>query len=149
MCADYSFELIFIVHWVPQFIGHNKIFLGSVCLVVLTYSPWDNFTLDKKVQVELRNSKIKNRKKNIPHFFFLIAKTFCFGISDAKLLTSVKWRHMKRHQCSNYNTSAYFLPFEPHPTTPYQHKYSTERQAKLKKYSVTIVLTFHFFNKLF
>ena len=30
MSADYSFELIFIVRWVPQFIGHNKIFLGSV-----------------------------------------------------------------------------------------------------------------------
>ena len=30
MGADYSFELIFIVHWLPQFIGHNKIFLGSV-----------------------------------------------------------------------------------------------------------------------
>ena len=28
--ADYSFELISIVHLVPQFIGHNKIFLGSV-----------------------------------------------------------------------------------------------------------------------
>ena len=32
MGADYSFELIFdIVDWVPQFIGHNKNFLGSVC----------------------------------------------------------------------------------------------------------------------
>ena len=30
MGADYSFELISIIHWVPQFIGHNKIFLGSV-----------------------------------------------------------------------------------------------------------------------
>ena len=30
MGADYSFELIYIVHWVLQFIGHNKIFLGSV-----------------------------------------------------------------------------------------------------------------------
>ena len=30
MGADYSFELISIVHSVPQFIGHNKIFLGSV-----------------------------------------------------------------------------------------------------------------------
>jgi hypothetical protein len=30
LCADYSFELISIVHGVPQFIGHNKIFLGSV-----------------------------------------------------------------------------------------------------------------------
>ena len=30
MGSDYSFELISIVHWVPQFIGHNKIFLGSV-----------------------------------------------------------------------------------------------------------------------
>ena len=28
--ADYSFELISVVHWVPQFIGHNKTFLGSV-----------------------------------------------------------------------------------------------------------------------
>ena len=34
MGADYSFKLIFIVHWVPQFIGHNKIFLCSVmCLL--------------------------------------------------------------------------------------------------------------------
>ena len=30
MDADYSIELIFIVHWVPQYIGHNKIFIGSV-----------------------------------------------------------------------------------------------------------------------
>ena len=30
MGADYSFELIFLVHWVPQFIGHNKSFLDSV-----------------------------------------------------------------------------------------------------------------------
>ena len=30
MGAYYSFELISIVHWVPKFIGHNKIFLGSV-----------------------------------------------------------------------------------------------------------------------
>jgi hypothetical protein len=30
MGADYLFELISIVHCVPQFIGHNKIFLGSV-----------------------------------------------------------------------------------------------------------------------
>ena len=31
MGADYySFELTSIVHWVPQFIEHNKIFLGSV-----------------------------------------------------------------------------------------------------------------------
>ena len=30
MGANYLFELISIVHSVPQFIGHNKIFLGSV-----------------------------------------------------------------------------------------------------------------------
>ena len=30
MGADYSFELISIVHGVPQSIGNNKIFLGSV-----------------------------------------------------------------------------------------------------------------------
>ena len=28
--ADYPFEHISIVHWVPQFIRDNKIFLGSV-----------------------------------------------------------------------------------------------------------------------
>ena len=33
MGADYSFELISIVHWVPQFIGHNKIFLGRVAWI--------------------------------------------------------------------------------------------------------------------
>ena len=32
MVADYSFEFIPIVHCVPQFIGHNKIFLASVIL---------------------------------------------------------------------------------------------------------------------
>ena len=32
--AEYLFELISIVHWVPQFIGHNKIFLGSVALLI-------------------------------------------------------------------------------------------------------------------
>ena len=30
MGADYSFELISIVHGVPKYIGHNKIFQGSV-----------------------------------------------------------------------------------------------------------------------
>ena len=30
MGADYSFELISIETYVPQFIGHNKFFLGSV-----------------------------------------------------------------------------------------------------------------------
>ena len=30
MSADYSIELISIEIYVPQFIGHNKIFLGSV-----------------------------------------------------------------------------------------------------------------------
>ena len=36
MGADYSFELISIVQWVPKFIGHNKIFLGSeyICRIV-------------------------------------------------------------------------------------------------------------------
>ena len=30
MGADYSFELVSIKTYAPQFIGHNKIFLGSV-----------------------------------------------------------------------------------------------------------------------
>ena len=30
MCADYSFKLISIVHWVPQFFMHNKSILGWV-----------------------------------------------------------------------------------------------------------------------
>ena len=30
MGADYSFELIFIETYAPQFIGHNIFFLGSV-----------------------------------------------------------------------------------------------------------------------
>ena len=30
MGADYSFELIFIETYAPQFIGHNNFFLGSV-----------------------------------------------------------------------------------------------------------------------
>ena len=30
MDADYSFELIFIETYMPQFNGHNKLFLGSV-----------------------------------------------------------------------------------------------------------------------
>ena len=30
MGADYSFELISIETYVPQFIGHTKLFLGSV-----------------------------------------------------------------------------------------------------------------------
>ena len=30
MGADYSFELISIETYAPQFIGHNKLFLGSV-----------------------------------------------------------------------------------------------------------------------
>jgi hypothetical protein len=36
MGADFSFEFISIVHWVPQFIGHNKIFLGG--LIKFIYS---------------------------------------------------------------------------------------------------------------
>jgi hypothetical protein len=31
MGADYSFELISIETYAPQFIGHNKIFLGRQC----------------------------------------------------------------------------------------------------------------------
>ena len=30
MGADYSFEFISIENYAPQFIGHNKLFLGSV-----------------------------------------------------------------------------------------------------------------------
>ena len=41
MGADYSFEVISIVHWVPKFIGHNKIFLGSVCRKQLQLSQHD------------------------------------------------------------------------------------------------------------
>ena len=33
MGADYSFELIFIETYAPQFIGHNKFFLGSVLVI--------------------------------------------------------------------------------------------------------------------
>ena len=33
MGADYSFELISIETYAPQFIGHNKFFLGSVRIV--------------------------------------------------------------------------------------------------------------------
>ena len=35
MGADYSFELISIETYAPQFIGHNKFFLGSVSLARL------------------------------------------------------------------------------------------------------------------
>ena len=35
MGADYSFELIFIETYAPQFIGHNELFLGSVTMYVL------------------------------------------------------------------------------------------------------------------
>ena len=34
--ADYSFELISIEIYAPQFIGHNKLFLGSVFKVQLS-----------------------------------------------------------------------------------------------------------------
>ena len=33
MGAEYSFELISIETYAPQFIGHDKFFLGSVCSV--------------------------------------------------------------------------------------------------------------------
>ena len=45
MGTDYSFELISFETYAPQFIGHNKIFLGSVSLdlhkpeIVLTILP--------------------------------------------------------------------------------------------------------------
>ena len=47
MGADYSFELISIETYAPQFFGHNKIFLGSV-YTVFFYLPfksiiWDAF----------------------------------------------------------------------------------------------------------
>ena len=35
MDADYSFELIFVETYAPQFIGHNKFFLGSVTVINL------------------------------------------------------------------------------------------------------------------
>ena len=34
MGANYSFELISIESYAPQFIGHNKLFLGSVTAVM-------------------------------------------------------------------------------------------------------------------
>ena len=37
MGADYSFELISIENYAPQFIGHNKLLLGSV-YELLTYT---------------------------------------------------------------------------------------------------------------
>ena len=35
MSADYSFELISIVHWVPQFFMRNKSILGGVYSVAI------------------------------------------------------------------------------------------------------------------
>ena len=35
--VDYSIELIFIETYAPQFIGHNKIFLGSVGGLLTTF----------------------------------------------------------------------------------------------------------------
>ena len=43
----------------------------------------------------------KSRQKDISSGFFLKAKHFCFWLPDAKLLTSVQWRHMKRHPFIN------------------------------------------------
>ena len=40
MGADYSFELISIEIYAPQFIGHNKLFLGSVQEDCLLHGNW-------------------------------------------------------------------------------------------------------------
>ena len=37
MGADYSFELISIETYAPQFIGYNKLFLGSVNLTIIVF----------------------------------------------------------------------------------------------------------------
>ena len=45
MGADYSFELISIETYAPQFIGHNKVFLGSVY-----YSVFQKLKLSKRFE---------------------------------------------------------------------------------------------------
>jgi len=95
MGADYSFELVSIVHWVPQFIGHNKIFLGSVfswpfTKIVLmrkklpdAHIRWTiQFILNHKKANMWRKEKINiekknNRTKNPPISTQVIQKKIC------------------------------------------------------------------------
>ena len=56
MGADYSFELISIVHWVPQFIGHNNIFLGSVCIKIKRSNKNKNWTFIQNSNLQLHSN---------------------------------------------------------------------------------------------
>ena len=77
MGADYSFELISIVHWVPQFIGHNKIFLGSVISLVLKsidsgklFPSQKNIILSQNQFWEFHNQHVLKEYKNLNNRVF-------------------------------------------------------------------------------
>ena len=64
MGVDYSFELISIETYAPQFIGYNKLFQGSVCIEY-----WSNKI--KKERAALCTNIVKvvmGLKVNIPGF---------------------------------------------------------------------------------
>ena len=46
MGADYSFELIYIETYAPQFIGHDKFFLGSV----IGQKPFNTFVPPRRLR---------------------------------------------------------------------------------------------------
>ena len=57
MGADYSFELISIETYAPQFIGHNKFFLGSVGKRALTRKIIDNLGSNYVMPILLHGTK--------------------------------------------------------------------------------------------
>ena len=83
MGADYSFEFFSIVHWVLQFIKHNKNFLGSVVLVIFCklLSFW---LISFFCQFLSWKMNMREMSENLKHKIRSIAKTF-----------SPRWRHFK------------------------------------------------------
>ena len=51
MCADYSFELISTVHWVPQFVMHNKSILGGSFIHMMIFSHNTSFCMKKRCRL--------------------------------------------------------------------------------------------------
>ena len=73
MGADYSFELISIVHWVPQFIMHNRSILGGVSHCQLSYylkffSPIINMFLCFAVAKKSPSTHFHRRGSNLWRF---------------------------------------------------------------------------------
>ena len=78
MGADYSFELISIEIYAPQFIGHNDLFLGSVGRVCIRGSNYGILGFQSSIVFRLLKLKKCTSKK-------MYVKLICFYISQALL----------------------------------------------------------------